>query len=305
MKYFSFLMLICCFLFSPFKLSAESFMKPQPLPLASELVPVPEDMRQLWVVRSCDKGKLAYRFSEHFLLTSVSVGSKLSRIGGFLDNGGDRYSMVTPAETVGFVMGTQGDLILYYGDPKTSFPLEAVEKKQLLVPHILLKNCTAQAAPAIKEDAVLISLLPKLDNVHKACPEKTDIYKTACQEAIFMLFDSDQDSVLNEDDMQKAWNIILSYSTFSTCGPLADKNHQLRADGKPYFTWLFENLDKNTDQKISFDEMKGTWSLMQGDPLMSAATNLLIAAEGPLALLPDSVRMDCQNCCIALGAAAP
>lgn len=269
------------------------------MPEASELVPVPENMQQRWILKNCEKGKLAYRFSEHFLILSTKVGSRLLRIGGLQDNGGGHYSMTRPGETAGLVLNSKGDLIQYFGDTQANFSVQALEKKEISIPFITFKSCPDEPT-LIQEDPAYVSLLPGLDKIHKACPDAHDIFKAGCQKAVFTLFDTDGDESLDEKEMTRAWDMILPKSSFTACGPLAGKADELLADGKAYFAWMLTHLDKNADKKIAFDEIEGQWKNMQGDPLMSGATNILIAAEAPLEILPDDIQMTCTNCCIAI-----
>ena len=99
--------------------------------------------------------------------------------------------------------------------------------------------------------------------------------------------------------MEKAWEMIVPASSFGTCGPTTESIVPLNADGHAYFSWLFTHLDKDSDQKIAFTEIEGQWHNMQGDPVMSGATNMLMAAQGPLDILPQDIQITCSNCCIA------
>ncbi len=292
---------IICAFFLPFATeAAKPTRTPQPRPPSSSLVPVPENMQQRWILPDCAQGQVAYRFSDHFLLVSTSAGSKLRRIGGLRDDGNDRYSMVTPAETVGLVIGSKGQLIQYYGDTPASFSVEALEKKKIMVAHIMFQNCTNDGPMIIQENSALVSLLPHLDRIHKACPETKDISKAACRQSIFTLFDKNEDSALEQSEMAEAWKIIVPASSFSACSVNDDGTNLLNADGSEYFTWIFSHLDKDADKEITFDEIDGQWLTLQSDPLMSGALNFLIAAQGPLEILPADFKMTCPNCCIAI-----
>lgn len=298
MKIFT-LLITCLFLIMPIAQAQQPLMQPQEMPPAADLVPVPKGWQKLWLIKGCEKGKLSYRFSDSFLLMSIPQGSKLFRIGGLIDNGAGRYSMVMPAETLQFVEGSQGDLLQIFGNPVTTFSVEALEKKQIMVPHITFKPCDEKAKLLIHEDKALVALLPRLDRVHKACPERTDILsRKECQRAAFGLFDANSDNVVDETEMQSGWELAIANSSFGTCGTAATPADMLRREGTGYFTWLFEKLDRNKDRKISFDEIDGQWKVMQGDPLMSGATNLLMSAEKPIGFLPPAVQITCTNCCI-------
>jgi len=278
---------------------AATLKKPQPRPEASTLVAVPQDMQQRWILNSCETGKVSYRFSDYFMLISTSVSSKLRRTGGLRDDGNGRYSLTTPAETLGLVIGTKGELIQYYGNQYASFSVEALEGNKIMVPHVKFQNCTADGPMIIKENPAMVALLPRLDKIHKACPEATDIFKAPCQTSIFTLFDDNNDQALDQAEMEKAWDMIVPASSFGTCGVTTEGNTLLNADGGEYFSWLFTHLDKDGDQKIAFAEIEGQWQTMQSDPVMSGATNLLMAAQEPLDILPKDIQITCSNCCIA------
>lgn len=267
-------------------------------PEASELVPVPQDMQKLWILNSCESGAVGYRFSDYFMMISTAWGSDLERIGGFQDRGNGRYRMVTLTEILEFVIGTKGDLIQIYGDVNTSFSLSDLENLKIMIPHIVFKNCADMPNTAVREDAVMIAQLPALDHIHEACPTPADLVKTDCQKTLFAMFDDNHDVALDQNELTQAWKIIIPNSAFTACDAAGAGATQLSVDGLTYFAWLFSHLDKNTDAKISFSEIQGQWANMQSDPLMSEATNILIAAAAPLALLPPSVKGTCTNCCI-------
>ncbi len=283
----------------PVMADAATLKKPQPRPEASTLVAVPQDMQQRWILNNCEKGQVAYRLSNYFMLISTREGSKLRRTGGLRDDGNQRYSLTMPAETVGLVIGTKGELIQYYGTQYASFSIEALEAKKIMVPHVKFQNCTTDGPMIIREDPVLVALLPRLDKIHKACPEAADIFKPECQKSVFTLFDINNDDALDRAEMEKAWELVVPASSFGTCGLTTEGITPLNADGSAYFAWLFTHLDKDSDQKITFTEIKGQWQNMQGDPVMSGATNMLMAAQEPLDLLPQDVQITCSNCCIA------
>lgn len=268
--------------------------KPDP----ATLVAVPEALQNLWILNSCEEGIIGHRFSRRFMMTSTAWGSKIERIGGLTDKGDGRYGMVTRTEILNFIIGTKGDLIQIYGDINTSFSLTALENFKIRVPHVRFKNCSKAAAIVVKENSAMVALLPGLDNIHEACPTTAALYKTDCQKSIFSLFDMNEDAALDQEEMAKAWRTIIPNSSFTACDAAGAGATRLSADGLTYFSWLFTNLDKNTDKKISFTEIQGQWTLMQVDPLMSEATNILIAAATPLALLPENITGTCVNCCI-------
>ena len=291
-------LIISLFLIAAPAQAQKPLMQPQPMPAAQDLVPVPEDWQKLWLIKSCEKGELSYRFSDAFLLMSIPQGSKLFRIGGLIDNGAGRYSMVMPAETLQFVEGSKGDLIQIFGNQPASFSVEALENKQIMVPHIYFKPCEDQTTK-VNEDKAIVAMMPRLDQVSKACPERGDIYKKDCQKAVFGLFDQNGDDAIDLTEMKSGWDLAIANSSFGTCGTAATPADVLRREGTAYFDWLFEHLDQNKDQKVSFTEIDGQWKTMQGDPLMSGATNLLLSAEKPIAIMPPSAQMTCTNCCIS------
>lgn len=286
-------------LIAPAIADAATLKELQPRPDSSTLVPVPQEMQQRWILNSCEKGQVAYRFSDYFMMTSTSFGSMVQRTGGLRDDGNQRYSLTLPAETLGLVIGTKGELIQYYGDQHASFSIAALEAKKIMLPHVKFQNCTTDRPMIIKEDPVIVALLPRLDKIHQVCPEAEDIFKTACQKAVFTLFDDNNDQALDQAEMEKAWKMIVPASNFGACGNTTEDRMLLNADGREYFSWLFTHLDKDGDQKISFPEIEGQWQVMQGDPLMSGATNLLMAAQEPLDILPQNMQITCSNCCIA------
>ncbi len=274
-------------------------MTPRPVPPASELVPVPENMQRLWILGSCEKGIVGYRFSKYFWMLSTPKGGHIERIGGFIDLGNGRYNMVTSSETTGYTLGSKGDLIQYPGDSLKSFSITELENHKIMMRHILFRNC--EGSPIlIKENPVRLALLPGLDKIHEACPVRNDIYKADCQRAVFSLFDSGKDGALDQNEMEEAWRLITPSSTFTACSVLAGGATQLSADGLVYFAWMFSHLDKNADKKISFEEIQGQWKKMQGDPLMSEATNILIGAQSTIDVLPEDVKVTCSNCCLAI-----
>lgn len=299
MKKYTLSIILCLLMLMPAAQAQRSLMEPQPLPPASEMVPVPKDWQKLWVIKTCEKGKMGYRFSDYFLQVSVAGGSKLFRIGGFKDNGNGRYSMVMPGETVQLLQGTQNNLIQIFGTQQANFSVEALEKKKIMVPHIYFENCEGVKPGVVQENEEMRALLPRLDQIHKNCPTRPDISKKECQRAIFGLFDSSSDGFLDQKEMEYGWDVAINNSSFGTCGSAATPADMLRREGAEYFAWIFKNLDKNTDQKISFDEIYGQWEVMAGDALMSGATNLLISAEKPIGLLPPEIHATCVNCCIA------
>jgi len=274
-------------------------MTPRPMPPASELVPVPENMQRLWILGSCEKGIVGYRFSKYFKMLTTPTGGYIERIGGFVDLGNGRYNMITPRETTGYTLGSKGDLIQYPGDSLSSFSITELENHKIIMSHVLFRNCEGSHV-LIEENLVRLALLPHLDKIHEACPVRNDIYKADCQRAVFSQFDSGKDGALDQNEMEEAWRLITPSSSFTACSVSAATVTQLSADGLVYFAWLFSHLDKNADKKISFEEIQGQWTKMQGDPLMSEATNILIGAQSTLDILPENVKVTCINCCLAI-----
>lgn len=268
---------------------------------ADTFVPVPTAMQQRWIPRACTTGRMSYRFSNYFLLTSIYAGSKLTRIGGLVDHGEGRYSLGTSKEKTGYVLGTTGDLLQYFGDSAISFTAAALENKAVRMPYITFKNCSTDVPMEVQEDKDLRALMPQLDKIHLACPTRQDIYnQPACQEAVFLLFDRSGDGALDTAEMKWGWDIILPRS-FRSCGPVPAGPDELESDSAAYMAWMAEHLDSNKDGKISFPEIEGQWSALQSDLLMSGLTNMLIAAQKPLEILPEEVKLTCFNCCIATG----
>lgn len=277
----------------------QHMMRIKPLPPVSTLVPVPDDMQQRWILRGCEKGEMSFRFSRRYLLVSVPQGSKLFRLGGLGALGNGRYSMTMPGETSGLMLGSDGRLIQYFGDMNTSFSRAALEARQIMIPHIRHDNCTAATAVKMKEDPVLLSLLPALDALQEACPAPQDIAQSSCQKAVFALFDQGGDETLDKAELKRGWDILISYSPFGTCGPGTTAADSLRGDGDVYIAWILDNLDRDKDGKIAFEDFAPRWREMQAHPLMSGLTNLLIAADRQAGILPESVKVTCVNCCVS------
>lgn len=263
------------------------------------LVPIPKNMQQRWILKSCERGEVAYRFSSYFQVSSTAYGSKLKRLGGLRDEGSDRYSLVKPSETMAFAVGPSGDLLQYYDRSQTSFTPQSLEDKSAGIPYITFKNCSADGSWLVQENQMFVDLLPGLDRIHEACPTRQDIFtQPTCQKAVFTLFDYSGDEMIDEAEMTRAWGVI-SANSFRACGVSAPKQDVLAADATAYKSWFFSNLDGNKDQKISFPEVRGQWDRLQSDSLMSGLTNMLIAAEKPIGILPEDMKMTCVNCCIA------
>ena len=269
------------------------------LPPVSSLLPVPEDMQQRWILNSCDSGELSYRFSRRYLMISIPGWSDIVRLGGFSDLGNGRYKMTLPDEATGLLLGSDGRLIQYFGDINISFSRAALEARQLMIPHVLYENCTTAENIKVDEDPLLLSLLPSLDTVQESCAAPQDIAKASCQKSIFSLFDADKDDALDESEMKRGWDILMSYSAFGACTPEASAPDSLQGDGDAYIHWIFENLDRDQDKKITFSDFAPRWKEMQAHPLMSGLTNLLISADSKAGILPQDVKLTCVNCCVS------
>lgn len=279
--------------------SSQHMMRFKPLPPVSSLVPVPDEMQQRWILRGCEKGEMSFRFSRRYLMASIPQGSKLFRLGGLGDQGNGRYTMTMPGETTGLMMGSDGKLIQYFGEMNTSFSRAALEARRIMIPHIKHDNCTDAKDVRVNEDPVMLALLPALDRLQEACPDPQDIAKASCQKAFFALFDQNKDEALDEAELKNGWDILITHSPFGTCGPGASAADSLRGDGDAYITWITENLDQDKDKRITFDDLASRWKEMQGDPLMSGLTNLLIATDRLIGILPESVKVTCVNCCVS------
>lgn len=273
-------------------------LKMKPLPPVASLVPVPPEFQQRWILRGCDKGQMAFRFSRRFLMVSIPQGSKLFRLGGFGELGNGRYSLSMPGETSGLLLSSTGRMIQYFGDLKMSFSRDQLEARRLMIPHVMYDNCTAAPDVKVKEDPVMLALLPGLDHIQESCPAPQDIGKAACQESIFALFDRDNDKSLDETELHRAWDILIANSPFGTCGAAATAADSLRSDGGEYVQWLLTHVDENKDQRITFGEFAPQWKAMQSDPLMSGFTNLLIASDRTIGFLPEAIKVSCVNCCM-------
>lgn len=279
--------------------AAQNFPKELPRPDPAEAVPVPEKWQdKLWIIQSCEKGRLAHRFSNYFILRSTSAGSSLDRIGGLIDQNNGRYNMILPGEAVQLIEGTKGDLLQIFGNMTASFSAEDMENYRVIVPYIPFKSCE-KTNDRIVENQDLVALMPKLDRLHIACPVPASIYKAECKRGIIAFFDENHDGLLDQDDLHKGWDFLLKHTTFGNCGAAASSTDALRREGLIYFEWLYENLDKNKDRKIAFEEIDGQWNRMQADPLMSGATNLLLSVQKTLKLLPQEIQITCLNCCIS------
>ncbi len=300
-KYLLALALSCAVTFpaSAQEVPPQYMMRLKPMPPVSSLVPVPEEMRQRWILRGCEKGELSFRFSRRYLMASIPQGSKLFRLGGLTDQGNGRYTMTMPGEITGLMMGSNGKLIQYFGDMNTSFSREALEARRLMIPHVIHDNCTAAEKVRVQEDPVMLALLPALDNLQEACPDPKDIAKTSCQKAIFAVFDKNNDEKLDEAELRQGSDLLISRSPFSTCQPDASTLDTLSREGDDYIAWMMEHLDQDKDKAITFAEFVPHWQKMQSDPLMSGLTNLLIAADKQSGILPESIKPSCVNCCVA------
>lgn len=279
--------------------SSPHMMRINPMPPMSTLVPVPEEMQQRWIMRSCEKGDVSFRFSRRFLMVSITEGSTLFRLGGLSDQGNGRYTMTMPGEITGLMMGSDGKLIQYFGNLNTSFSRDALEALRIMIPHIKHENCTNAENVIVNEDPLMLSLLPSLDAIQEACPDPQDIAKTTCQRTIFLLFDQNKDGALDETELERGWDLLVANSPFGTCAPDTSAPDSLRGDGDAYIAWMTEHLDQDKDKRITFEDFAPRWREMQEHPLMSGLTNLLIAADGQVGILPDSVKVTCVNCCVA------
>ncbi len=279
--------------------TSSPMMRLKPMPPVSSLVPVPKEMQQLWILRGCEKGEMSFRFSRRYLMASIPQGSKLFRLGGLTDLGNGRYTMTMPGEITGLMLGSDGKLIQYFGDMNSSFSREALEAKRIMIPHIKHDNCTSAEKVRVNEDPVMLSLLPSLDALQEACPDPQDIAKTSCQKAVFAVFDQNNDEKLDEAELKRGADILISRSPFSTCSPDASTLDVLSTENDAYIAWMLEHLDQDKDHKITLADVKSRWQDMQGDPLMSGLTNLLIAADGQAGILPKSITPTCSNCCVA------
>lgn len=281
------------------ELPPQYMMRLKPMPPVSSLVPVPAEMQQLWILRSCEKGEMSFRFSRRYLMASISQGSKLFRLGGLGALGNDRYTMTMPGEATGLMMSSDGKLIQYFGDLKISFSREALEARRIMIPHVQYLNCSEAEKTRINEDPVMRAMLPALDDLQEACPDPKDIAKKSCQKAIFAVFDKNKDGRLDTEELKAGSDILISRSPFSTCQPDASTLDTLSREGDDYIAWMMAHLDQDKDQAITFDEFVPQWQAMQSDPLMSGLTNLLIAADRQTGILPESIKPSCVNCCVA------
>lgn len=277
----------------------QKMMRINPMPPVSSLVAVPPEMRQRWILNGCEAGEVAFRFSRRYMMASVPQGSKLFRLGGLGDQGNGRYTMSTPAETTGLMMGSDGRLIQIFGDLNVSFSRAALEARQIMIPHIFYDNCTKAEAVRVTEDPVMLSLLPSLDDLQEACPAPGDISKRPCQDALFAVFDKDKDKALDEAEMKQGWELLVGQSSFGVCGPGVSAADSLRGDGDDYITWIFQNLDPDKNKKVTLDDFLLRWDSLQKDPLMSGLTTLMTAADGQTKILPEDEKVTCVNCCIS------
>lgn len=268
------------------------------MPAVSALVPVPDEMQQRWVLGGCEKGQMVSRLSRRYLMVSIPQESRLFRLGGLTDAGNGRYIMTMPEETTGLMLGSTGKLIQYFDDLNASFSREKLEAQQLMIPHITYDNCTDAAEIPVKEDPLMLALLPALDDIQEACAAAQDIRAPGCQESVFALFDGNGDKMLDKAELGKSWEILTAYSPFGICSADAAATDSLYADGSAYIAWLMEHADQDKDSRIALAELTPLWVEMQGDPLMSGLTNLLIAADTQIGILPETIKVTCVNCCV-------
>lgn len=278
------------------------YAQAQELPVPPEsaaLQPLPESLQKTWVMAGCRKGKLAHSFSSYFVLTSIDNKSIIYRTQGAAQLSSDLYNINLLDGSARFVIGSKGDIFQLLDHTQASISIADLEDRKLFIPHVRYSLCADNIPDRIRINQSLLNLLPKLDKVHENCPLEGGINDNACRNALFLIFDQDNNSSLNKVEIQAAWDIIISNNNFSQCVAASNPSDMLMADGTGYTKWIFENLDKNKDEEISLMETVNHWPAVQADSYMAGAINFLISAAAPLQVLPQGVQLTCVNCCIA------
>lgn len=259
---------------------------------------LPPEFQKQWTLMSCEKGEVLYRLSAHFALVTTGKGSQILRLQNIQHEASGYYILPPLGETYRYFIGQNGDLIQLFGNLHKSVSPEAIEKKTAFIPHIYYKDCQGNPPPYLKEDPILVTLMPLLDIIHQECPDTQSIHSLRCQTAVMQIFDRDHDLALNQEEAQAAWDMISPYSNIrNNCSRIETTPLEELLDFNRYYKWMQEHLDINHDNLIALTELTAQWENMRANPLMNTFINVLETAQKPLELLPATDVAPSTNVC--------
>lgn len=259
---------------------------------------LPASFQKRWTLMNCQTGELYYRFSKNFVLTTIEKGAQLVRLQDIRQEPSGYLIIPALGESYRFFIGQNGDLVQLFNSGAKSVSAESIEKKSAFIPHIYYKDCGGQQAGSLQEDTKLKDMMAAFDDIHKACPEVNSISLMSCQQALFGLFDKDNDQALSEAEASQAWEFISPHSNIrNNCSRVETTPLEQLLDFGPYHQWLLAEADSNHDRAISLPEIAGVWNLMRADPLMNTFVNVVETAQSPLTIIPASEVPPSTNIC--------
>ncbi|QQG36459.1 MAG: hypothetical protein HYS17_01310 [Micavibrio aeruginosavorus] len=257
---------------------------------------LPPLFQKRWVMLDCEKGKVSYRLSSYYVLFTTRQGSGIKRLTETIEERPGFYHIPALGPLYRFAIAPDGDLIQLFGEVSDNITLEGLSNGNTPLPKIRYKDCADNPPAALKENQNLLKIFSSFDLVYQTCPRASSIKENACQQAVFAVFDTNKDRLLDTQEISRLWDIAVPYSSInSSCGV----PYSLPADAReiqPYLDWLLVELDTNRDRSFSLNELHKAWPLMMADPLMNVFTDILQSAQATLELLPPGLPSGDRSC---------